>query len=85
MNEWGLSATKVWWNLESPPLLINLNNGVAWGKIAEIVENYLQKGNKVAIDGKLVHRVYDDSGGQKKYITEVVANSVMMLDSKPKG
>ena len=60
------------------------HNVVAWGKIAEIAENYLQKGNKVAIEGKLVHRVYDDSEGNKKYITEVVANSVMMLDSKPK-
>ena len=60
------------------------HNIVAWGKIAEIAENYLQKGNKVAIEGKLVHRVYDDKEGQKKYITEVVANSVMMLDSKPK-
>ena len=60
------------------------HNIVAWGKIAEIAENYLQKGNKVAIEGKLVHRVYDDKDGNKKYITEVVANSVMMLDSKPK-
>jgi len=60
------------------------HNIVAWGKIAEIAENYLQKGNKIAIEGKLVHRVYDDSNGQKKYITEVVANSVMMLDTKPK-
>ena len=61
------------------------HNVVAWGKIAEIAENYLQKGNKVAIEGKLVHRVYDDSEGQKRYITEVVANSVMMLDAKPKA
>jgi len=60
------------------------HNIVAWGKIAEIAENYLQKGNKVAIEGKLIHRVYDDKDGNKKYITEVVANSVMMLDSKPK-
>ena len=61
------------------------HNVVAWGKIAEIAENYLQKGNKVAIEGKLVHRVYDDSEGQKRYITEVVANSVMMLDANPKA
>lgn len=61
------------------------HNVVAWGKIAEIAENYLQKGNKVAIEGKLVHRVYDDKSGQRKYITEVVANSVMMLDTKPKS
>ena len=41
------------------------HNGFAWGKLAEIAENYLQKGNKIAIEGKLIHRVYDDSDGQK--------------------
>jgi len=73
INRQGEKVTETQWH-----------NIVAWGKIAEIAENYLQKGNKVAIEGKLVHRVYDDKDGNKKYITEVVANSVMMLDSKPK-
>ncbi len=61
------------------------HNVIAWGKLAEIAENYLQKGNRIAVEGKLVHRVYDDSEGQKKYITEVVANSLMMLDAKAKA
>ena len=61
------------------------HNVIAWGKLAEIAENYLQKGNKVAVEGKLIHRVYDDNDGQKKYITEVVANSLMMLDAKAKA
>ena len=61
------------------------HNVIAWGKTAEIVENYLQKGNKVAVEGKLIHRVYEDKDGQKKYITEIVANSLLMLDPKPKS
>lgn len=61
------------------------HNVIAWGKTAEIAENYLQKGNKVAIEGKLVHRVYEDKEGKKRYVTEVVASSLMMLDPKPKA
>lgn len=56
---------------------------VAKGKTAQIVEKYLQKGKKVAIDGKLITRSYE-SDGAKKYITEVVVNELLMLGS-PNG
>lgn len=52
---------------------------VAWGKTAELIEKYLSKGNEVAIEGKLTHRSYQDKNGEKKYITEVVANELLML------
>ena len=55
---------------------------VAWGSTATYAENYLEKGNRVAIDGKLVHRSYTDKDGQVKYITEVVVNEIMMLTSR---
>jgi len=55
---------------------------VAWGKAAEIVEKYLDKGSEVAIDGKLVSRNYVDKDGAKKYITEVELNEVLLLGSK---
>ena len=58
------------------------HNIVAWGKTAEIAENYLQKGTRVAVEGRLVHRSYETKEGGKKYITEVVASSFMMLDPK---
>ena len=58
------------------------HNVIAWGKTAEIAENYLQKGSKIALEGRLVHRTYDTKDGEKKYITEVVASRVMMLDPK---
>ncbi|MDR7372916.1 single-stranded DNA-binding protein [Flavobacterium aquidurense] len=51
----------------------------AWGKTAEIIEKYVVKGKEVAIDGKLTHRSYDDKNGEKKYITEVIVNEILLL------
>ena len=55
------------------------HNIVAWGKTAEIVENFLAKGKQVAIEGKLTHRSYETKGGEKRYITEVRCNELLML------
>ena len=52
---------------------------VAWGKTAEIIEKYVTKGKEIAIEGKLTHRSYDDKNGEKRYITEVVANDLLLL------
>lgn len=58
------------------------HNIVAWGKQAEIASTYLKKGEEVAIEGKLVHRSYINSNGEKKYITEINLNELLMLGSK---
>jgi single-strand DNA-binding protein len=58
------------------------HNLVAWGKVAEIAEKYLDKGSEVAIEGKLTNRSYNDKDGNKKYITEVQVNEVLMLGEK---
>jgi len=55
------------------------HNIVAWGKTAEIVENYLTKGKQVAVEGKLTHRSYETKEGEKRYITEVKCNELLML------
>ncbi|AWX44862.1 Single-stranded DNA-binding protein [Flagellimonas maritima] len=55
------------------------HNIVAWGKTAEIVENYLMKGKEVAIEGKLVTRSYETKEGEKRYITEIKCNELLML------
>lgn len=52
---------------------------VAWGKTAEIIEKYVVKGKEIAIEGKLTHRSYDDKNGEKRYVTEVVVNEVLLL------
>jgi len=58
------------------------HNVIAWNKTAEIIEKYLEKGNEVAIEGKLTSRSYEDKEGVKKYITEIVCNELLMLGSK---
>jgi len=58
------------------------HNVIAWGKTAEIIETYLTKGKEVAIEGKLTSRSYEDKEGQKKYITEIVCNELLMLGNK---
>ncbi|MCO5725110.1 single-stranded DNA-binding protein [Robiginitalea marina] len=52
---------------------------VAWGKTAEIVENYLARGKEVAVEGKLIHRAYDTPEGEKKYVTEVRCMELLLL------
>ena len=58
------------------------HNLIAWGKVAEIVEKYLTKGKEVAIEGKLINRSYNDKEGNKKYITEIQVNELLMLGAK---
>jgi single-strand DNA-binding protein len=58
------------------------HNLVAWGKVAEIAEKYLVKGSEVAIEGKLINRIYSDKDGNKKYITEVQVNELLLLGAK---
>src|SRR4051794_38152923 len=55
------------------------HNLIAWGKVADIVEKYLNKGSEVAIEGKLITRNYNDKEGNKKYITEIQVNELLML------
>ncbi len=57
---------------------------VVWGKLAEISEKFLQKGMKVAIEGKLTYRSYEDKQGNQRYVTEIVAQDLLMLDKKEK-
>ena len=56
-------------------------NIVAWGKTGEFSSKYFKKGLQVAVVGRLQNRSYEDSNGQKKYITEVIAEEVYFADS----
>ena len=55
---------------------------VVFGRLAEIAEQYLKKGSKVFIEGKIQTRDWEDAEGNKKYTTEVVAREMTMLDSR---
>lgn len=60
------------------------HNIVAWRKLAETCSDYLKKGSKVYIEGKITTESYEKDGGEKRYITKIVAQSLMFLDSKQK-
>lgn len=57
------------------------HNIVAWGNTAKLVEKICKKGLKMAVDGKITTRSYDDKDGNKKYITEIVANELITLNA----
>ena len=59
------------------------HNIVLWRQLAETVEKYVQKGDKLYIEGKIHTRSYDDRNGVKRYVTEVWADAMEMLTPKP--
>jgi single-strand DNA-binding protein len=56
-----------------------------WGKLAEIVQQYLKKGALIYIEGRIETREWQDKEGQKRYTTEIVANEMRMLGGKGEG
>jgi single-strand DNA-binding protein len=64
------------------PATVEYHNIVMKGKFAEVAAKYLRKGSKVYLEGKLKTRNYDNTQGQKVYITEIHAGSMIMLGGK---
>jgi single-strand DNA-binding protein len=58
---------------------------VAWGKLAEICSQYLAKGRKVYVEGRLQTREWETQDGQKRQRTEIVAENMIILDRPPAG
>jgi len=57
---------------------------VAWGQQAEFAAEYLRKGNKVYIEGRIQTRQWEGQDGQKRYTTELVANTIQNLERRPR-
>ena len=57
----------------------------AWGKLAEVMGEWLKKGSSVYIEGRIQTRSYEDANGVKKYITEIVASDMEMLGRRDEG
>jgi len=57
-------------------------NVVAWNRLAELCNQYLQKGRRVYVEGRLQTRSWDGQDGQRRYRTELIANEVQFLDSR---
>ncbi|MBS1904180.1 MAG: single-stranded DNA-binding protein [Bacteroidetes bacterium] len=59
------------------------HNIVAWDKLGEICANYVKKGTKVYIEGRIENRQYDDKDGVKKNISEIIATDMILLSGNP--
>lgn len=68
-------------NFKSDDQEADFINCVCWGKIAENTERYCSKGSMVSVDGRIQTRNYDNSQGQKVYVTEVIADSVQFIQT----
>jgi single-strand DNA-binding protein len=60
-------------------------NCVVWEKQAENLKKYCTKGSQIAVEGHISTRSYDNQDGKKVYVTEVIAEHITFLDSKPKA
>ncbi len=58
---------------------------IAWGRTAEIAEEYLKKGREVAVDGKIQTRSYENSEGEQRYTTEILVNELIMTGTRKKA
>jgi single-strand DNA-binding protein len=56
---------------------------VAWGRLAEICQQYMHKGMRVYVEGRIKTRSWDDQTGNKRYRTEIIAEGLIMLDRAP--
>ncbi len=63
---------------------VEFHNVVAWGHLADIMAEYLKKGAKVYVEGRLQSRNWDDKEGKKHYITEIIAEDLIMLGHRNK-
>lgn len=61
------------------------HNVVLWRGLAEIAEKYVRKGSKIFVEGKIRTRSYDDTAGNKRYITEIWGDNMELLDRKQEG
>ena len=69
-SKFGEKETTEWFNI------------VAWNKLAETCNQYLQKGQQVFVEGRLQTRTWEDNDGVKHYRTEVIANRVLFLGKR---
>ena len=52
------------------------------GGLVSVVENYVKKGQEIAVEGKLTNRSYETKEGEKRYVTEILVNDLLLLGSK---
>ena len=79
ISTFGLATNRVWKNAAGEQQKqAEFHNIVAWGRLAEICNQYLKKGSLVFIEGRIATRSWQDQQGQKKFRTEIIAQTMQM-------
>jgi single-strand DNA-binding protein len=79
LAKFSLATTEVYKKDNEKKSTTEWHNIVAFRNLADIIKNYVKKGDALYIEGKIQTRSWDDQDGNKKYITEIVANNIQML------
>lgn len=81
-----LATNYIWRDMQTKQrkTSVEFHNVVAWGHLADIMAEYLKKGAKVYIEGRLQSRNWTDKAGKKRYSTEVIAEDLIMLGHRNK-
>lgn len=83
VSNFGLATNRVWTDAsDQKQESVEYHNIVAWRRLAEICNQYLKKGSKIYIEGRLQTRSWDGQDGIKRYRTEIIADNMIMLDTK---
>ncbi len=78
-----LATSEVWRDKDSNiQERTDWHNIVAWRKLAEIIQELVRKGSRLFIEGRIQTRSYEDKTGEKRYITEIVAENMLILDGR---
>jgi len=86
VTSFSVATNRVWKdNNDQKQSKAEFHNLVAWGRLAEIVSQYLKKGSKVYVEGRLETRSWDDPNGIKRYRTDIIADNMIMQDRASAG
>lgn len=82
-----LATTEVWGGRDGAPQQeqTEWHRVIAWGRLAEICNEYLRKGRQVYIEGRIQTRQWQDQQGNKRYSTEIIAQNMVMLGGRGEG
>ena len=83
LAKWTMATNETYKNTKGEKVTdTQWHNVVAWGKVAGIIEQFVEKGQEIAVEGKIVNRSYETKEGEKRYATEIQISELLLLGGK---
>ena len=83
LAKWTMATNETYKNAEGEKVTdTQWHNVVAWGKVAGIIEQFVEKGQEIAVEGKIVNRSYETKEGEKRYTAEIQISELLLLGGK---